>query len=49
VAELSIDYCRGALELPASFVSGTDGTSASFISAWSGVLTTTIFFVSPRW
>lgn len=46
-AELSVDYSRGALELPASSVSGTDATSASFISAWRGVLATNIFFVSP--
>lgn len=45
--ELSVDYSRGALELPAAAVSGTDATSASFISAWRGVLATSVLFASP--
>ena len=46
-AEISIDYSRGALELPAAAVSGTDATSANVISAWRGVLATSMLFASP--
>jgi len=45
-AELSVDYSRGALELPDSVVSASETTRASFISAWSGVLATGPF-LSP--